>query len=74
MVSRIHFDEETEAVEAAEKIDAAGFEVVLIQERFAGEDDGEAVDYVVATPATVDELRAVVGDEVFIEADEDVLE
>ncbi|WP_420175398.1 hypothetical protein [Luteococcus sp. OSA5] len=69
MVSRMHFDDEDEAIKAAEAIDQAGFEVALIKERFAGEDDDEDVDHVVATPASVDEVRPLVGEDVFIEAD-----
>ncbi|MEL4506062.1 hypothetical protein AAEX63_14655 [Luteococcus sp. H138] len=69
MVSRMHFDDEDEAIKAAEAIDAAGHEVALIKERFAGEDDDEAVDYVVATPADPDALRPLVGEDTFIETD-----
>lgn len=69
MVSRMHFDDEDEAVKAAEAIDQAGHEVALIKERFAGEDDDEAVDYVVATPATPEELKPLVGEDTFIETD-----
>ncbi|MEL4357569.1 MULTISPECIES: hypothetical protein [unclassified Luteococcus] len=69
MVSRMHFDDEDQAVRAAEAIDAAGHEVALIKERFAGEDDDEAIDFVVATPASADQLKELVGEEVFIETD-----
>ncbi|MDN5562958.1 hypothetical protein EDD41_3314 [Luteococcus japonicus] len=69
MVSRMHFEDEDEAVKAAEAIDAAGHEVALIKERFAGEDDDEAIDFVVATPAEPDVLRPVVGEDTFIETD-----
>lgn len=69
MVSRIHFEDEDEATRAAQAIDAAGHEVAVVKERFAGEDDDEEVDYVVATPATPDQLRPLVGDEVFVESD-----
>lgn len=72
MVSRMHFDDEAQAVEAAEKIDAAGYEVAIVQERFAGEDDDEAVEYVVASPATPEMLVQVVGDDVFITSDDEV--
>lgn len=72
MVSRIHFDDEQRAVAAADALDDAGLEVALIQERFAGEDDDEALDYVVATPegaARVRELLADLLDEEFVEED-----
>ncbi|GAA1396877.1 hypothetical protein [Luteococcus peritonei] len=70
MVSRIHFDDEQEAIEAAELLDGAGHEVALIKERFAGEDDDEEIDFVVATPATADEVRALVGEDSFVETDD----
>lgn len=69
MVSRMHFEDEDEAIKAAEAIDAAGHEVALVKERFAGEDDDEDIDFVVATPATVDQVKALVGEDVFVEVD-----
>ena len=62
MVTRLHFDDATLADEAAEALFAAGHEVAVVRERFAGEDDDEAVDYVVATPASVEQTRAAIGD------------
>ncbi|MGO4955758.1 hypothetical protein ACTQ49_00545 [Luteococcus sp. Sow4_B9] len=65
----MHFEDEDEAIKAAEAIDAAGHEVALVKERFAGEDDDEDIDFVVATPATVDQVKALVGEDVFVEVD-----
>lgn len=70
MVSRIHFEDEDEAVRAAEAIDAAGHEVALVKEHFAGEDDDEAIDHVVATPASAQQVRDLLGEDVFVETDQ----
>lgn len=67
MIARIHCDDETDAKALAEAIDARGHEVAIIKERFAGEDDGEAISYVVCTPATKDALADLVGEDVFVE-------
>lgn len=69
MVTRIHVDEESTAQQLAEAIDARGHEVAVIKERFAGEDDGEAVVYVVCTPAGEDVLADLVDEDVFVEVD-----
>lgn len=72
MVSRIHFDDEQRAVAAADALDDAGLEVALIQERFAGEDDDEALDYVVATPEEAGRVRELLKDlldDEFVEQD-----
>lgn len=63
MVTRIHFEDEGEANEFASKVDDLGHEVAVINERFAGEDDDEAVEYVVCTPASRAELFEAFGDE-----------
>ncbi|HET9127379.1 MAG TPA: hypothetical protein VHO26_08735 [Propionibacteriaceae bacterium] len=62
MVTRIHFDDAEGADEAAETLYAAGYEVAIVRERFAGEDDDEDIDYVVATPASKQEAMEALGD------------
>lgn len=57
MVTRIHFEDADEADRAAEQLFAAGHEVAIVRERFAGEDDDEAIEHVVATTASGDEVR-----------------
>ena len=69
MVTRIHLDDESDANELAAAIDARGHEVAIIKERFHGEDDGEAIQYVVCTPATRDVLADLVDEDVFVETD-----
>lgn len=69
MIARIHLDEQSEATTLAEALDALGHEVAIIKERFAGEDDGEAVSFVVCTPAPQDVLADLVGEDVFVEFD-----
>ena len=43
-ITRIHLDDEDRATALAEAIDARGHEVAVVRERFAGEDDDEAVE------------------------------
>ena len=72
MVTRIHFDEAERADEAAESLFTAGYEVAVVRERFAGEDDDEDVEFVVATPASVAQAHEVLGDlgpDVFVTED-----
>ena len=69
MVTRIHLDEESDAQAMAEAIDQRGFEVAIIKERFAGEDDDELVQYVVCTTAAEDALADLVGEDVLVEGD-----
>lgn len=69
MVTRIHLDDEADATALAESIDALGHEVAIIKERFAGEDDGEAVSFVVCTPADKDALVDLVDEDAFVEYD-----
>ncbi len=72
MVTRIHFHDAERADEAAEALFAAGYEVAVVRERFAGEDDDEDLDHVVATPVSAEEAGAVLGDlgdEVFVTED-----
>lgn len=61
MVTRIHCEEEDQAEQLAEAIDAAGHEVAVVKERFAGEDDDEALEFVVCTPTARDALAEVLG-------------
>ncbi|MGA4507219.1 hypothetical protein ACQB6R_05845 [Propionibacteriaceae bacterium G1746] len=68
-VTRIHLDDEDRANELAQAIDALGHEVAVIKERFAGEDDDEAISWVVCTPATRDVLADLVDEDVFVESD-----
>ena len=68
-ITRIHLDDEDEAQALAEAIDARGFEVAVIGERFAGEDDDEALEYVVCTPATREELGDLIGPDHFVTTD-----
>ncbi len=51
MVIRIHVEDEKAAQAAAEALAEQQHEVALLRERFAGEDDDEAVELVVATTA-----------------------
>lgn len=69
MIARIHLDDEVEATALAEALDGRGHEVAIIKERFAGEDDGEAVSFVVCTPADQNVLADLVGEDVFVEYD-----
>ena len=69
MIARIHLDDQAEATTLAETLDALGHEVAIIKERFAGEDDGEAITFVVCTPADQDVLADLVGEDVFVEYD-----
>jgi len=70
MVTRVHLGDEDEANELASRIDEAGHEVAVIQERFAGEDDDEEVEFVVATTARRRDVEALVSDpQVFVEED-----
>lgn len=60
-VTRIHTDGEERATDLARRIDERGLDVAVIAERFAGEDDGEAVEFVVhvrADRSAVDDLVA----------------
>lgn len=68
-ITRIHLDDEDEASALAAAIDALGFDVAVIGERFAGEDDDEAIEYVVHTPATPEELGDLIGDDHFVTTD-----
>lgn len=66
-VLRLSFDEPDDAAATAEAIADAGHEVALIKERFAGEDDDEAIIHVVATPASLDEVRALIVGDYFVD-------
>lgn len=69
MVTRIHFDNAEDADATSEAIAEAGFEVALIKERFAGEDDDEEIAFVVATPASEAEVSGLIVGEHFLEVD-----
>lgn len=71
MTTRVHYDEAEAAQEAAEILDDEGFEVAVIAERFAGEDDDEEVDYVLATTADEAAVRDLLSldDEAWVEVD-----
>lgn len=66
-VLRISFNEADEAESSAEMIAAAGYEVAVVKERFAGEDDDEAIVYVVATTAPLDQIREYLVGDYFVE-------
>lgn len=71
MVTRVHVDDGEDADALAEVLYNAGYDVAVVKERFDGEDD--EIDYVVATPATVEQVRAAAPDldpELFVEADD----
>ncbi|MGL5405672.1 MAG: hypothetical protein ACRDAX_02600 [Propionibacteriaceae bacterium] len=72
MTTRIHFDSEDAAVEAAEILDDNEYEVAVIKERFAGEDDDEEIVWVVATTADEVSVREFLDldDEAWVEVDE----
>ena len=69
MITRIHLEDAEAADDLATAIDAAGHEVAVVQERFAGEDDGEAVEYVVCTPAPPEQLAGLVPAGAFVTHD-----
>ena len=69
MITRVHFEDATQADDAAAKLAAADLEVALIEERFAAY-DGEGIVYVVATPAGLTEAADVIG----LDADDPRLE
>lgn len=62
MVTRIHFDDADAADQAAETLFAGGHEVAVVRERFAGEDDDEAVEFVVATTADAAQVHEALPD------------
>lgn len=62
MVTRIHFEDADAADQAAEQLFEAGHEVAIVRERFAGEDDDEAIEHVVATTASEQQARDTLGD------------
>lgn len=68
-VTRLHFDSEDDASATAEALAAAEIEVALIKERFAGEDDDEAISFVVATPAAPELLDGLVVGDCYVETD-----
>lgn len=72
MVTRIHFEDADAADAAAEALFDAGHEVAVVRERFAGEDDDEALEHVVATTASEGQVRSALPDltdDVFVSED-----
>lgn len=59
-VTRIAFDDQSEAEQTAQALFDAGFETALLKERFEGEDDDEEVVHVVATTASEAEARSLI--------------
>lgn len=68
-ITRIHLDDEDRATSLAEAIDARGHEVAVVRERFAGEDDDEAVEFVVCTPAEESALADLLDEDTFVTRD-----
>lgn len=71
MVTRVHLDDEDAAEALARALDERGHEVVVVRERFAGDDDDEAISYVVCTPADEGALADLVDEDAFVEYDEE---
>ena len=69
MITRIHLDDEDEATALASAIDERGYEVVVIAERFAGEDDDEAIEYVVHVNGGAESVAGLVAEDVFVTTD-----
>ena len=69
MITRIHLEDESDADALASAIDAAGHEVAVVKERFAGEDDDEAIEFVVCTPAAPATLGGLVPEGAFVTHD-----
>lgn len=61
MITRVHFEDAAQARDAAARLAASDLEVALVEERSAGDDDGEAIVYVVATPAGLTDAAEVIG-------------
>lgn len=68
-ITRLHFESEDDANATAEALAAAELEVALVKERFAGEDDDEAISFVVATPASQEQVAGLVVGEYYLESD-----
>lgn len=66
-ILRLSFTEEDEANASAAAIAEAGYEVAVVKERFAGEDDDEEVVFVVATPARLDRVEKLLSGDYFVE-------
>ncbi len=62
MPLRVTFHESADADEIVETLLLAGFEAGTSRERFAGEDDGEAVVYVVHTDAPAGEIEEMIAE------------
>jgi hypothetical protein len=70
VTTRIYLSDSDQATALAEAIDDLGYEVAVITERFAGDDDDEAIEHVVYTPATIEQLGALIPADAFVESDE----
>lgn len=69
MVTRVHLEDEDAAQALAEELDRRGHEVAIVKERFAGEDDDEALEFVVCTTAPEGALVDLVDEDAFVEVD-----
>lgn len=67
MVTRMHFTDQQEAVDVANKIDAAGFEVAVITEREGDQD--QPASYLVAVLASVEQVEPLVPSSVVLSGD-----
>jgi hypothetical protein len=59
---RVTFHERDEAEELVSVLTTAGFDAGVTRERFAGEDDGQEVVFVVHTDAGADDVDDLLGD------------
>lgn len=66
-ILRVSFTAEEDANSTATKIAEAGYEVAVVKERFAGEDDDEEVVFVVATPARLEQVADCLSGDYFVE-------
>jgi len=62
VTTRAMFFEADDARTVAAVLEDAGFDATLARERFAGEDDDEDHPWLLLTNASVDRLRALVGE------------
>lgn len=70
MITRIHLDDEHAATALAEAIDGRGLDVAVIAERFAGEDDDEAIEYVVCVNGAKSLVDDLLGEDLFVTEDQ----
>ena len=62
MAVRVTFHEADPAESLVETLTVAGYDAGVSRERFAGEDDGEAIVHVVHTDAPVAEVEELIGE------------